>query len=120
MQDLKKFVSKGIKQKLIVPLKTTVFKPNQAEDAFRFLASGKHVGKVLIQLREGEGQTKKLLPMDITPAVCFNEDHCYIIVGGLGGFGMEMADWMILRGAKKILLSSSRGVSSSYQRFRMK
>jgi fatty acid synthase len=117
---LENFLHDGIGKGFIVPLKSAVFKPEQTEEAFRFMASGKHVGKVLIQLREGEGQTRMLMPMNITPTVCFDENHCYVIVGGLGGFGLEMADWMILRGARKILLSSSRGVSSSYQRFRMR
>ncbi|KAG5666534.1 hypothetical protein PVAND_014554 [Polypedilum vanderplanki] len=119
-EDLKSFVKQGIKKKFIVPLKTTVFKPEQTEEAFRYLASGKHIGKVLIQLREGEKLTKELLPMEIIPAMCFNENHSYIIVGGLGGFGLELADWMILRGGKKIVLSSSRGISNNYQTYRMR
>ncbi|KAL1472022.1 hypothetical protein MTO96_039594, partial [Rhipicephalus appendiculatus] len=34
----------------------------------------------------------------------------YIIVGGLGGFGLELAEWMITRGCRKLLLITSTGV----------
>lgn len=44
----------------------------------------------------------------------------YILIGGLGGFGLELADWLIVRGAKKLVLSSRRGFSSGYQRKRVR
>lgn len=43
-----------------------------------------------------------------------------MIVGGLGGFGLELADWLVLRGAKYLVLCSRRGVTDSYQQFRIK
>lgn len=38
-----------------------------------------------------------------------------MISGGLGGFGLELANWMIFRGAKKMVLTSRRGITSGYQ-----
>lgn len=50
----------------------------------------------------------------------FCEAHkSYVILGGLGGFGLELADWLILRGARKLLLISRTGVRNGYQRSRM-
>jgi hypothetical protein len=40
--------------------------------------------------------------------------HC---IGGLGGFGLELADWLVLRGARKLVLSSRSGVKTGYQSF---
>jgi fatty acid synthase len=37
--------------------------------------------------------------------------------GGLGGFGLELADWLVLRGARKLVLSSRSGVRSGHQSF---
>ena len=34
---------------------------------------------------------------------------CYIITGGLGGFGLELAQWLIGRGATKLVLTSRSG-----------
>lgn len=37
----------------------------------------------------------------------------YIITGGLGGFGLELAHWLTLRGAKKLVLTSRFGIRTS-------
>jgi fatty acid synthase len=39
---------------IVKPLKTTVFPAAEIEQAFRFLAGGKHIGKVLLQMRDNE------------------------------------------------------------------
>ena len=36
-------------------------------------------------------------------------------LGGLGGFGLELANWLIFRGAKKVILTSRRGITTGYQ-----
>ncbi|KAH7959412.1 hypothetical protein HPB49_010964 [Dermacentor silvarum] len=40
----------------------------------------------------------------------------YVITGGLGGFGLELAEWMVNRGCRKLLLTSRSGVRTGYQR----
>lgn len=42
-------------------------------------------------------------------------DRSYIITGGLGGFGRSLAEWMVDRGARHLLLSSKRGVTDPLQ-----
>lgn len=42
------------------------------------------------------------------------------IIGGLGGFGIELAEWLISRGAKKLILSSRAGVKNGYQSYKLK
>lgn len=59
-------------------------------------------------------------PMQVLPKVFCNPNFSYIIVGGLGGVGLELADWMVLRGCRKLILSSSRGITNSYQRYRIR
>jgi len=39
----------------------------------------------------------------------------YAIVGGLGGFGLELTDWLISRGASKIVITARSGVKTGYQ-----
>lgn len=43
----------GIRDGVVRPLKRTVFPKNRVEDAFRFMAQGKHIGKVVVQVRAG-------------------------------------------------------------------
>lgn len=39
----------------------------------------------------------------------------YIITGGLGGFGLELAQWLIDRGARFLTLTSRSGIRTGYQ-----
>jgi fatty acid synthase len=43
-------VSEGIKTGVVQPLQTSVFDREDIENAFRFMAQGKHVGKVVIKV----------------------------------------------------------------------
>lgn len=117
--QLHRLLVKGLEDGTIIPLDSTVFETCKVEDAFRFLASGKHIGKVLIKVRENEYNTETL-PMQIHPRTYCDQDMTYIIAGGLGGFGLELADWLCLRGCKKLVLSSSRGITRPYQEYRIR
>lgn len=35
--------------------------------------------------------------------------------GGLGGFGLELANWLINRGARKVVVTSRSGLRTGYQ-----
>ncbi|XP_055853304.1 fatty acid synthase-like [Episyrphus balteatus] len=111
-------VVKDIAKGIVVPLPTTVFPAVEMEQAFRYLASAKHIGKVLVQVNETP-ESPTTLPMSVLPTIYFKPDLVYVIPGGLGGFGLELVDWMVLRGARKIVLSSSRGISNGYQSYRV-
>jgi fatty acid synthase, animal type len=77
------------------------------------------MGKVLIKVRENM-LDEATLPIHVARRVYCNPNFSYIIPGGLGGFGLELADWLVLRGCKKLVLSSSRGISKQYQAYRIK
>ena len=42
-------------------------------------------------------------------------DRAYVITGGLGGFGLALAEWMAQRGARYLVLSSKRGMRTGEQ-----
>lgn len=108
----------GIKSGVVKPLPRTVFHEKQVEEAFRFLSSGKHRGKVLIQIRKEEPGNLKSpsRTIEAVPRIFFDPQKSYVIVGGLGGVGIELTDWMIKKGATKIVLNSRRGLTNGYQR----
>nr|WLW11093.1 fatty acid synthase 1 [Sitodiplosis mosellana] len=111
-------VAEGIKNGAVRPLPTTVFNDKQIEQAFRFMASGRHIGKVVVKVRDEESQ-KALKPapklLAAIPRTYMHNEKSYIIVGGLGGFGLELANWMVTRGATKLVLTSRSGVKTGYQ-----
>lgn len=96
------------------------------------MATGKHMGKVMIKVRGTDGQpvgqqestqTQSEGHNGVPPPVYiksirqtyFHPDHAYIITGGLGGFGLELASWMIQKGAKKLVISSRNGLRTTFQ-----
>ncbi|CRK99510.1 CLUMA_CG012829, isoform A [Clunio marinus] len=116
---LRKLLDRDLKSGIIKPLKANIFEANEVEKAFRYLASGKHVGKVILKVRENESDLATL-PISVLPRVYCSPNLTYIIPGGLGGFGLELADWLVLRGCRKLVLSSSRGITKQYQAYRIK
>lgn len=111
-------VARGIRDGAVRPLQTSVFNDQQIEQAFRFMASGKHIGKVVIKVREEEAQ-KAVVPtiktINAISRTYMHKEKSYILVGGLGGFGLELANWLVTRGAKNIILTSRSGIKTGYQ-----
>lgn len=113
-------VADGIKNGAVHPLVSTVFDVQQIEQAFRFIESGKHIGKAVIKIRDEEECDKavKSIPFHAVAAIprtYMQGAKSYVIVGGLGGFGLELADWLVSRGATKLLLTSRSGIKTGYQ-----
>jgi fatty acid synthase, animal type len=117
-QEVAKLIKEGIKSGAVRPLKRTIFNKNQAEEAFRYMASGKHVGKVVLKIRDEESQktvSPKRLLVKAIPRTALHPLHSYIVTGGLGGFGLELANWLVERGARKLVLTSRSGPRDAYQ-----
>ena len=49
-EEVRDLVSQGIKSGVVKPLSYSLFEKYEIEEAFRFMASGKHIGKVLIEV----------------------------------------------------------------------
>lgn len=83
----------------------SVFPITKVVDAFRYMAQGKHIGKNVLSFEADA--------IPIGP--CTEDDHrfrpdaTYLITGGAGGFGWELAKWMVRRGARHLVLSSRSG-----------
>lgn len=87
------------------PLTHQTFPITQLVEAFRFMAQGKHVGKNILSFE-----------LDAIPIGSCSQDEfllraeaTYLIVGGAGGFGLELAKWMTEHGAQSIVLLSRSG-----------
>ncbi|XP_074602404.1 fatty acid synthase-like isoform X2 [Brevipalpus obovatus] len=113
LQDLvTKFLNNGV----IKPLPRTVFEMQHAEDAFRYMAAGKHMGKVVIRIRNPE-QSQEITPIIALNTADFYPDKAYIIIGGFGGLGLEVATWLVSRGARIIVINSRSGPRTPYHRY---
>uniref|UniRef100_UPI00398F77C5 fatty acid synthase n=1 Tax=Pristiophorus japonicus TaxID=55135 RepID=UPI00398F77C5 len=123
-EEVSKLLKDGIHSGVVKPLKTTVFERDDVEAAFRFMAQGKHIGKVVLKVREEEGKSPSAyteqLSIAVVPRTACPAAKTYIITGGLGGFGLELANWLIERGAQKLVLTSRSGIRSGYQAKRVR
>ncbi|XP_051888628.1 fatty acid synthase [Pristis pectinata] len=123
-EEVSQLLKDGIHSGVVKPLKTTVFDRDDVESAFRFMAQGKHIGKVVLKVREEEGKSPSAysdqLSIAAVPRTACPATKSYIITGGLGGFGLELANWLIERGAQKLVLTSRSGIRSGYQAKRVR
>lgn len=59
--------------------------------------------------------------LDSTSSLFHCDPHkSYIITGGLGGVGLELALWLAEHGAKKLILTSRSGIKTAYQARKLK
>ncbi|WYZ42231.1 hypothetical protein EsH8_V_001126 [Colletotrichum jinshuiense] len=84
------------------------FSCKAAENAFKYLFKGTHIGKVVIDF--GGAAADALEVAQPTPIPTFCHRSTYLLVGGMGGLGASIARWMACHGAKSfIFLSRSAG-----------
>ncbi len=88
-------------------LPTTIFPAEQADEAFRHLGRGEHIGKVALDLRRPE--IPAIRPGTRSAA---EEDGAALIVGGLGGLGLSLARWLVARGTQDLVLLGRSGAST--------
>ncbi len=90
------------------PLRHQVYPIREAVNAFREMARGKHIGKIVLSMRD-------LPDVLIAPATgtSFGAEGSYLITGGVGGLGLRVAQWMVERGARHLTLVARREPSES-------
>ncbi|KAK4209240.1 hypothetical protein QBC37DRAFT_450775 [Rhypophila decipiens] len=99
------------------PAPVRTYKISQVEDAFRYLQSGKNVGRILIEIERDEPVQKYISPSH--KSWRFDADAAYVVVGGLGGIGMVILEWMAEKGAKHIVVPLRSGGSSNFKATRL-
>ncbi|XP_072382070.1 fatty acid synthase-like [Diabrotica undecimpunctata] len=114
-KKIHRLVQEGIDTGVVKPLPLKTFKLEEIESAVRYLSSGKNYGKVLVNIRK-DG-TSNLI--SAKPEISFYPEKVYIIIGGLGGMGLELAHWLFSKGARIIILNGRRTIWSKYQELSM-
>ncbi|XP_025993195.1 fatty acid synthase [Solenopsis invicta] len=117
-EDLYNMVNEGLKNGAVKPLVRKVFKKDELETAVKYMTTGNHIGKVLLKICD-EKKVLEKKPILADPQYYCDSNKTYLILGGLGGFGLELADWLVLRGAKNLVLTSRMGIKDGYQRMKV-
>jgi NADPH:quinone reductase-like Zn-dependent oxidoreductase/SAM-dependent methyltransferase/acyl carrier protein len=105
LAEISDLVEKGA----LRPLPFRAFPANNVDAAFRLMAAGKHIGKVVVSF------PKSFVPhrgRPIAPNFEIKSEGCYLITGAFGGFGKVIANWLTQGGARHLVLSSRTGAST--------
>ncbi|MFI4955157.1 MAG: SDR family NAD(P)-dependent oxidoreductase, partial [Gammaproteobacteria bacterium] len=92
VRDLLHEVIDLFEDKILTPIPITIYPLDQAIAAFEYLQQAKQIGKVVMTL----------------PAVdvLFKKEAAYLITGGLGGVGLEVAKYLSQHKAGNLILTS--------------
>ena len=99
MQEVTGLLAQGA----LSPLPRRSFEADEVVDAFRLMQGSGHIGKLVIR------PPAPAAAADAAPEFPVRADATYLIVGGLGGLGLETARWLIDRGARHLALATRRG-----------
>jgi len=100
-------IFRGIQSRLaegrLRALDITEYRAESAVDAFHAMAGAKHTGKLVVHIAAQD------VPVQDTRGITFRGDASYLVSGGLGGFGLQLALWLAARGAGRLVLLGRRG-----------
>jgi phthiocerol/phenolphthiocerol synthesis type-I polyketide synthase C len=110
-QSLFREVMKLFEDGMLRPLPFHVFEADDVVDAFRYMQQAKQIGKIVITYQDGINavHTPKPAPASLT----LRPDATYLVTGGLGGFGLRTAQWLVEKGARNLVLLSRRGATGT-------
>ena len=91
------------------PLPVSIYPATAVADAFHAMGKRLHLGKIVVSMRQEEQVPVRPL---ILEKPLFAPDATYLISGGFGGFGLELAKWMATQGVRHLVLVGRRGAAS--------
>ncbi|MEP1442334.1 MAG: type I polyketide synthase [Hyphomicrobiales bacterium] len=96
---------------VFAPLPHRRFEGHEIIDAFRLMQKSGHIGKIVVKPVPPSELDAKPEARD----VALSDDGHYVIIGGLGGFGLEVARWLANHGARHISLMGRSGTVDEEQ-----
>ncbi|MFH9118407.1 SDR family NAD(P)-dependent oxidoreductase [Streptomyces globisporus] len=74
---------------------------SEASEVFRTMAAARHIGNLGLTWPTEGNTVLPITPKDVRPV---EDQGCYLITGGLGGLGLDVATWLADHGAHAIVL----------------
>ena len=96
---------------VLYPLPYHTFEAEDVVDAFRYMQQSKQIGKIVVTYHNG---ISSFHPDSrrAGPQLRLSGDGAYLVTGGLGGFGLKTAQWLVEKGARQLILVSRQGLVS--------
>ncbi|HEY4284382.1 MAG TPA: SDR family NAD(P)-dependent oxidoreductase [Chthoniobacterales bacterium] len=103
-------ISSLIEKNVLRPLPFRAFPASRIDSAFRLMAAGKHIGKVVVAFPAPFVPRRGELP---GPGFEVKPDGCYLVTGAFGGYGKVLTRWLADCGARHLVLASRSGASNA-------
>ena len=101
---------------IINPIPYKEFSILNIEDAFKYLSSGTHIGKVIVKSKIDKMEKTKIQHVNkFYP----DSDVTYIVHGGLGGIGLILIRWFADKGIKNLIITTRKGIVTGEQKYRL-
>ncbi len=108
-RDLLAEITARVEDGALRPLPFRSFPACRIDAAFRHMAQGKHIGKIVVAFSE-PFVARRGRPL--VPDFVVKPEASYLITGGLGGFGRVLAAWLVDCGARHLILTGRSGAST--------
>jgi len=105
-QEMMQLFEEGI----LRPLPYRVFPATRVADAFRYMQQSKQIGKVVVSFGDAVPVAQNVAPFEAS--LTLSAKSCYLVTGGLSGFGLKTARWLVDKGAKTLVLIGRSGAST--------
>jgi acyl transferase domain-containing protein/NADPH:quinone reductase-like Zn-dependent oxidoreductase/acyl carrier protein/short-subunit dehydrogenase len=92
----------------LAPLPYRAFRHDEIVGAFRLMQGSGHIGKIVVTAPVAGRDSVLVAPR---AGLQLDREGVHLVLGGIGGFGLAAADWLVDHGARKIALCSRRGVA---------
>ena len=117
-----KLIDEGISNNVVKPFNANKYSAEEVNQAIELMSSDNKIEKIILEVRpeimkESNKQLMNELVVSAVHNTQFLRDRTYIIVGGLGGFGLELSQWLVERGAQHLVLTSRSGIKNYFQEF---
>ncbi|MDD5275380.1 MAG: SDR family NAD(P)-dependent oxidoreductase [Methylovulum sp.] len=98
---------------VLYALPYTTFDANQVVDAFRYMQQAKQIGKIVVTYDNGIYAQPTVETAAPPMPLTLSAQASYLVTGGLGGFGLRTAQWLVEKGARHLILLSRSGPVSA-------
>jgi NADPH:quinone reductase-like Zn-dependent oxidoreductase/NAD(P)-dependent dehydrogenase (short-subunit alcohol dehydrogenase family)/acyl carrier protein len=93
---------------ILSPLPYRAFDANEVVEAFRYMQQARQIGKIVVTYRT---PIQHVVSASVAQpaALMLSADATYLVTGGLSGFGLRSAQWLVEKGARHLVLLGRRG-----------
>lgn len=92
------------------PLPYRAFPAAEAVEAFRYMQQSRQIGKVVLSFRDAINGIATA-PAEMQQ-LQLSGNATYLVTGGLSGFGLKTAQWLVAKGARHLVLLGRRGLAT--------